>query len=221
MVERRQVWNRDVGRGGNGKVGGREKGKVGGGGKGKVGERGKEKGNKAARKNGRRFQNKPAKSRRGRGQRRDKGGRKGWRKRGRARDREDLNFLHLCHMDLSTRHGIKGMKFVALKNANVSARIRIWFALKVCQDQWRSAPNISVSCFVEELNHLAVICHQDEKCSEDNQKYERMSVDKEEVLDGLEGLVNSLAQLINETETNLEGLMKRGYSDFSLIHHIN
>ena len=74
---------------------------------------------------------------------------------------------------------------------------------------------------VEELNHLAVMCHQDEKCSEDNQKCERMSVDKEEVLDGLEGLVNSLAQLINETETNLEGLMKRGYSDFSLIHHIN
>ena len=71
----------------------------------------------------------------------------------RARDREDqnyLNFLHLRHMDLSTRHGIKGMKFAGLKNAKVSARIRIWFALKVRQDQSRSARNISVSCFVED-----------------------------------------------------------------------
>ena len=81
---------------------------------------------------------------------------------------------------------------------------------------------------MEELNFLAVICHQDEKCSGDNHKCERMSVDKEEVLDGLsktkkvvENLVDSLAQLINETEKDLEGLMKRGWSDFSLIHHIN
>ena len=55
-----------------------------------------------------------------------------------------------------------------------------------------------------------------------------MSVNKAEVLDGLsktkkvvENLVDSLAQLINETEKDLEGLMKRGWSDFSLIHHIN
>ena len=55
-----------------------------------------------------------------------------------------------------------------------------------------------------------------------------MSVDKGEVLDGLsktkmgvKALADSLAQLINKTETNMEGLMKRGYSDFSLIHHIN
>ena len=57
---------------------------------------------------------------------------------------------------------------------------------------------------VEELNRQIsspVICHQEEKCSGDNQKCQRMSVDKEEVLDGLsktkkvvENLVDSLAQ---------------------------
>ena len=75
---------------------------------------------------------------------------------------------------------------------------------------------------MEELNqhiYYAVICRQEEKCSEDNQKCERLSVDKKDVLAELsktkrvvEGLADSLAQLINETEKNLESLMNRGFS---------
>merc|ERR1711974_184540 len=69
MVQRRQVWNRNAGRGGKGKAG--RGGKVGG------GEKDKRK--RMARKNGRRVQNKMMNSRRGRGQRWGK--RRSWRKR--------------------------------------------------------------------------------------------------------------------------------------------
>ena len=210
MVQRRQIWNRNVGRGGKGKVRGRVK----------------DNGKKTTHKNGRRVQNKLIKSRRGRGQRWGK--RRGWRKdrKGKRQGRSDLppplpyRFVNktwdkgyqvcgpneckiICHD--------QGLVCVD-KTSRSAEGCNKHECVRLCGEQKK----------VEELNqkiYSAVICHQEEKCSEDNQKCERLSVDKKEVLAdlsdtkrALEGLADSLAKLINETETNLESLMMRGYS---------
>ena len=68
---------------------------------------------------------------------------------GRTRDREDQTFLHLCHIDLSTRHGKRVIKFAGLMSAKLHATIKIWFALIRRQDQQRVATSMIVYGFVE------------------------------------------------------------------------
>ena len=238
MEERRPVWKRDIGRGATRKVGrgGNRNRKVGRGGNKKVAGGGKKKGNKATRKNGGRFQNKPVKSRRGGGgQRWGKRGERGWRKNGKNKRQGRTRLpppppyqfvnktwhkgFEICGPEECEDICIKSDLFCVESSSDSENGCNKHKCVRLCGGQtkgiWNNPSN-------------AVICHQDEKCSGDNRKCERMSVDKKEVLDGLsktkgavEGLVDTLAKMINKTEKNLEGLMKRGYSDFSLIHHIN
>ena len=206
MVQRRHVWNRNVARG---KVRGREKGN----------------GKKTNHNNGRSVHNKQRKSKKARGR---WGKRRGWRKdrKGKRQGRSDLppplpyRFVNKTWDKGYQVCGPNECKIICNdqglvcvdKTSRSAEGCNKHECVRLCGEQKK----------VEELNqkiYSAVICHQEEKCSEDNQKCERLSVDKKEVLADLsdtkravEGLADSLAKLINETETNLESLMMRGYS---------
>ena len=210
MVQRRQIWNRNVGRGGKGKVRGRVK----------------DNGKKTTHKNGRRVQNKLIKSRRGRGQRWGK--RRSWRRRnGKGKRQGRTKTDRFIPPDLPYRFinttwykgyeicGPEECEDICKSEKGLVCVESTSSSAEECKGKhkcvWLCGERKSVDELQIHSASEAVICHQqEEKCSEDNKKCERIAVDKEKVLAGMEGVADNLAQLINETETNLDSLMKRG-----------